>query len=1042
MSRLFHYKIVACLFFSFAISAISLAQFDERTFTRYSVRDGLSDNGIVCIEQDDLGYIWIGTDAGLNRFDGRSFKKYFQGTAPVYLASSSVSRLKRFGTDQLGIISRGGFQILNTRNFSRRDFIIPDSSAFSTYLNATWDASELMGGSYAVSTASGFYVYNAEGKIILRHDAYKITDIGNKRILYARDQFSLGQKKHLLYTDDDGLGIYDEQKNTFTVENTSHSDLTFFLHDGGPDTAYWVVKHKMSADEYIFIPYRKDKVIYYNHRLNKTVEGKLPSHMSDSLNWETRIVRLDDSTYIMNSRTNGFYLLHLDKKTGLISSTGEKFLSSYKILCMFVDKDKRLWAGTTEGLLKQQLQTPVFSSYRFQPAGGQKYTGGFTCSYRHKDRLYVGRFSLGKGLAVINAETMQLIKEVEFFGNSVQWNEIRTMEMYYKDTLWIGSNQGIIWYDTNTDTYGKLSDDPFYDWSKNLSAVLSPVKDDGYAWMCSMLGGKVVQYHVPTRTYKVFTSKTNPALPFDRVKHIVYDSYGDVWIAGHSLTRYNNKLGIFDTLITVYGGANKFNDDIVVIRADQNGSLWMHNVYNGLLEYRIKEKKFVSYGMKDGLPSEAVFGMSPVIKNKLWLSHSDQLSLFDIGTKHITVFNSDDGLPDQKPSGRRIQYDKPNGLLYLLSNEYIVSFPYLPERKKDPGNPLLIEEVRAGNNGSYYLPGDKIVLKHHENTINIDYSVIDFEKTNYQFAYRLDEEYGWNVIGNQRSITLNSLSPGKYKLQIRASGKPGVEKIKSFLIVVRPPFWKTTWFIGITVLLLAVAVTYLYRRRIRNIQQKANIDRMLSQTEMKALQAQMNPHFIFNSLNSIREMILNNENQDASHYLGKFAHLIRITLDQSSQSLVTLRNTIDYLQRYMEMETIRNSLFTHEIKVDDALDLDEVLVPPMLIQPFIENGLWHGVTAGNKKIHLIIDFKKEKDTLVCTINDNGIGIDQSQRSKTEGLNNRRSHGIANIKNRVNLLNEKYDLRARISIQDKKEITGGKETGTLVTLYLPLEINES
>jgi LytS/YehU family sensor histidine kinase len=170
-----------------------------------------------------------------------------------------------------------------------------------------------------------------------------------------------------------------------------------------------------------------------------------------------------------------------------------------------------------------------------------------------------------------------------------------------------------------------------------------------------------------------------------------------------------------------------------------------------------------------------------------------------------------------------------------------------------------------------------------------------------------------------------------------------------------------------------------YRNRIRIIRQKANIDKLLSQTEMKALQAQMNPHFIFNSLNSIGEMVLNNENKEASNYLSKFARLIRITLDQSSQAMVSLRNTIDYLERYMEMENIRNSHFTHQVIVDPALDIDETMVPPMLIQPFIENALWHGVSANNRRIHVKIVFSKVNDNLVCTIDDNGVGIDHARQ---------------------------------------------------------------
>jgi sensor histidine kinase YesM len=257
--------------------------------------------------------------------------------------------------------------------------------------------------------------------------------------------------------------------------------------------------------------------------------------------------------------------------------------------------------------------------------------------------------------------------------------------------------------------------------------------------------------------------------------------------------------------------------------------------------------------------------------------------------------------------------------------------------------------------------------------------------------------------------------------------------------VVQQPFWLRPWFILLASLFFLAMLYALYRLRMRQVHQRANLDRLLSKTEMKALQAQMNPHFIFNSLNSIREMILNNENKDASRYLSKFAHLIRLTLDQSAQGTVPLRSTVDYLKRYMEMETIRNGLFTYEVMVDEQLDADETFVSPMMIQPFIENALWHGVTAASKKIHVQVAFKKQGDHLVCTIDDDGVGIAHTRLQRSlNGGSRHRSHGIANIENRIALLNEKYDLQCGIRIADKKENLGRAESGTLVTLRLPLQ----
>ncbi|MBL0182074.1 MAG: hypothetical protein IPP96_07185 [Chitinophagaceae bacterium] len=188
------------------------AQYEEKNFVRYTVKDGLSDNYITCLQQDDRGYIWAGTDVGLNRFDGNSFKKFYQGTAALPLLSGAISNLKLFGRHHLGILSKGGFQLLTTKDFSLLNYFIPDSTAFSTQLNIPWDAVQLSDQSFALTTTSGFYVFNKPGEIIFRHDAYNLKDVGKKRILYGREIFSINDKEYLVYTEETGLAYYNKEK--------------------------------------------------------------------------------------------------------------------------------------------------------------------------------------------------------------------------------------------------------------------------------------------------------------------------------------------------------------------------------------------------------------------------------------------------------------------------------------------------------------------------------------------------------------------------------------------------------------------------------------------------------------------------------------------------------------------------------------------------------------------------------------------------------------------------------------------------------------
>lgn len=1024
---------------TFCFLAPARAQYEEKDFVRYTVKDGLSDNYITCLQQDDRGYLWIGTDVGLNRFDGHSFNNYYQGSSNMPLSSNGIRNLKLFGPHQLGVISVGGFQLLNTGNFSLQNYFITDSTAFTTYRNNAWDAQKLPDHSFALTTTAGFYVFNKAGKLDFRYDAYKPDDIGKKTIRYGREIFSVGENKYLVYTEATGLNYYDAAAKLFRKIEPSEKEWSSFNHPVTADGGHWITKSQVSKDEFIFLYYQKDSIVFYNHALKKRIASSLPFYAKQEFNWESKITMLSDSSFVINCGADGFYLFNLDRQSGKISCLPKKFLSSYKITSLFPDKDKRLWAGTTKGLLCQKINSPFAKNYYYPPAEIDKTIFGFSDAFRYKGKLYLSRDSRFSGLLVIDTATMKVEKKIDFFGMDNEWNEIQSMQMYHPDTLWLGTSAGMLWFDLKTTAYGKIKIDGHE--NSFLRAVLAPVRNDGYAWMCSFLGGTVMKYHIATRTFTLYAAQTKPALPFSKVKSIAYDSYGDVWIGGHSLARFNNSKQDFDTLIKVYDGANKFNDDILTLTADHNGSLWLHNANNGLLQYRIKEKKFVEYSMKDGLPSDVLQTFSPVINNVLWIGSNNNLTRFDIRTKKITIYGQADGLAENKPSSRRIYFDTLARELYMFCQNYLVKFPMEPGNFSDSSSSLLLQELLVNNKQTFFNPANKIRLKHNENNLSLYFSVIDFEAGNdYQFAYKLNKADSWTDLKDQRSISLLSLSPGSYTVQLKATGKSGEQKLNTFTFIIAAAFWQRAWFIGGCLLLLCGILYYFYRTRIKQIRQKANIDKLLAQTEMKALHAQMNPHFIFNSLNSIREMVLNNQNIEASHFLSKFAQLIRMTLDQSRQSFISLRNTIDYLHRYAEMEQVRNSHFTFRILADEELDLDETVLPPMLIQPFIENAIWHGTTCTQKNININIDFKRQGNQLACIIDDNGIGVEQSLKNKKDNdTGMHQSVGIANIKNRIHLLNEKYKMQCSIHIEDKSTIATSKENGTLVTLQLPIEI---
>ena len=1013
-------------------------QFTESNFIRYSVKDGLSDNYIKCLQQDEMGYIWIGTDMGLNRFDGHSFRHFYQGSSEIPLASSNIFQFKSFGPRKLGILSMGGFQLFNTHDFSVKNFFIPDSTAYSTYVNGVQDVAEQPGKKFILSTAAGIFILDNEGNLVVRHDGYTLAENENKRSTYGRNIFSLNDYEYLVYITGKQLIYVNTSNNSLKLVGKNDQRFRYFQHPSLPAANIWISSMQLSKSEFIFLNWYSDSIIYYDHAKNKRVMSPLPVHGTSVFTWESRMTKINDSTFAINDGQSGFYTFTVNSETGVINFSLTKHLPSYKIVCLFMDKSKRLWAGTSQGLLQQKLNSPLLKTITFTNNPKDTISGGISSIFRHKDKFYMGRFSRRYGLLITDT-TFKSTRQVALFGHDNMWNEIRSIQMYHPDTLWLGTNTGIVWFDIKTENYGIVRDPVNPDALQNFSTLLAPARKDGYAWMIKVLEGVVARYHIPTRQFVFYSTKTNPRLPFTKIKSIAYDSYGDVWIGGHALARWNSRKKEFDTLIKVYGGTNKFNDDILTLSADGHGSLWLHNAYNDLLEYRIKEKRFISYTSREGLPKGEIRTFSHIYNDILWIGSHTTLSFFDTYSKKIKVYDHNDGLPDERPSSRSMYFDSITGYMYMPVNNSIVRFPQQYNPRHESGSDLIIQELTVTNKKSFFNPEDNLQLSYNENNLALYFTVIDFEERNsYQFGYMLNKKDGWTDLGSQRNINLTGLSPGNYEIQIKAMGKSGDTKLKTFVFSITPPFWKTTAFLILATMVALGLLLSLYFYRIRQIKQKANLDKLLAQTEMKALHAQMNPHFIFNSLNSIREMILNNETKEASHFLGKFAQLIRITLDHSRKTFISLHQTIDYLTRYIEMEQIRNELFTSRILADDELETKEIFLPPMLIQPFIENALWHGTKSDDKKINVNIDFKKEGEELICIIEDDGIGIEESFRNKIEMGSKHVSVGISNIENRIKLLNEKYNLKYTISIADKSKLPGQHTCGTVVILRLPIQ----
>ena len=209
---------------------------------------------------------------------------------------------------------------------------------------------------------------------------------------------------------------------------------------------------------------------------------------------------------------------------------------------------------------------------------------------------------------------------------------------------------------------------------------------------------------------------------------------------------------------------------------------------------------------------------------------------------------------------------------------------------------------------------------------------------------------------------------------------------------------------------------------------------------MNALRAQMNPHFLFNCLNSIDSYIIKHETKKASEYLNKFARLIRLILQNSRSNYVNLSDEIEALDLYMNMESLRfRNKFDYEINIGKELDVDSIDIPPMLIQPYIENAIWHGLMhkrEGTKgKVQLKIN--RQNGSLRCIVEDNGIGREKAMEIRAKKITRRKkSMGMRITHDRIQMINKMFDSKTSVEIIDLKDNTG-QATGTRVELYIPI-----
>ena len=336
---------------------------------------------------------------------------------------------------------------------------------------------------------------------------------------------------------------------------------------------------------------------------------------------------------------------------------------------------------------------------------------------------------------------------------------------------------------------------------------------------------------------------------------------------------------------------------------------------------------------------------------------------------------------------------------------------------------------------------DTLSLPYPEaNNISISFGTINYtNQKNYTYQYRLlPKQEKWQTTHNQ-TITFNELDPDQYILEVSVMDQHRNRTVKALHIQVTPLWWQTIFFkiaVLVTLFLVVIFLGFIFYRIIKKRERvKSEREKRLAGLELQALRSQMNPHFVHNSLNAIQYFVQRNEVNLSEKYLSRFSRLIRQFFEYSRKNEITLAEEIELLKNYLEIEKMRfEEKLSYSIDVDEALAIEEINIPSMILQPIVENGINHGIFHKDDNGHLQISFKKiANGGLQICIEDDGIGILEAKEIYTQSKKNYRSNSSQVLKERLELLKQSKNWDIHFEIKDLSEISNA--SGTRVTLTL-------
>ena len=948
----------------------------EYSYTHYDLKDGLAGSTVYCMAEDKEGFLWFGTETGLSRFDGTRFSNF---------------------TTQNGL---------------------PDNDVLNVFADNK--------GRIWLATFKAAVCYYYKGKLYTQENDSLLKQIKLKTFIKSISEDDSG---NILLLEDDALHLVTYDGRLKDISSVSDNVKPNFIRAGARSGGGFWIYENQTLYEWINGQFRLNKklpwpsahekyssftseMIVYRSLQDTAVAMSLKSgnQIKAPLNINSlNSLSFGDSLFASCTRT-GLYLYNLNKPSVI-----KHFLPNQPVSYTMVDKENNWWFCTLgQGIYK--LNSEGLRNISLQEKDGN--TSVISCITEKNGTLMLGT-------------ERNLIHFLRFEKDSILQSTFRSVTIKgfvpVVDIKTLPNGDLIIGYDV---TLIRVSSDHQVEEYiiNDIAAKKIFLKNSGEILVATSRNLLLIDPH-----------------DFRKKSIIWPERLTTVYAKGDTIF-----IGTLNGLYRMEpDGSSKFLGDkipelksrITSIAEDKNGTLWIATYGNGVIGYR--DQRLIAHIIaQEGKGLTSNICKTLFLKGEyLWVGTDKGLNKIHISgnTNFITKFTTADGLSSDNINAIYVN----DSVVFLGSNAGLTYF----NEKYIAGESickLRMTGLRISDQ-NFTPDSTNFTLPHSMNNIRFDYVGISYRSAgDIQYNYRLlGLDTAWKQT-REMFLSYPTLPSGEYTMQIQAINKFNVRsEILSVKFAVNELLREKTWFrvlLAIVVLGFILLLLRYFNSRVRKREtEKSRITSRISELEQLSLKSQMNPHFIFNSLNSIQQYVMDKDIAGANRFISGFSKLIRQTLDFSSKPLVPLADEIGYLKTYLELEKNRlEDKFTFQVSVAEELMDTDHQVPPMILQPYLENSLRHGIRfRKDNDGRISVRVNKLGDRLICIIEDNGVGRKLAAQYKSNNPIEYQSKGMKLTADRLELINQNIKNKIEVHIDDI-EFENGAPAGTRVTVSFPEE----